>query len=122
MYYFCGKIFIIFLNVNGMIKEQKRLLDSSELKKKLMELENMSKEELKAYAEKLERKLFGDPIPEGEFLTITQVGKLLNISRSTIFRYRKEGILNTHKIGNKTLFARAEIDKLMRKEANDAEC
>ena len=105
-----------------MIKEQKRLLDSSELKKKLMELENMSKEELKAYAEKLERKLFGDPITEGEFLTITQVGKLLNISRSTIFRYRKEGILNTHKIGNKTLFARAEIDKLMRKEANDAEC
>lgn len=45
-----------------------------------------------------------------KYLTIKDVCVYLRISRTTVWRYTKMGILRPRKIGNKTLYARADID------------
>ena len=58
------------------------------------------------------------PIPKDEYLTIKQVGAYLHISRSTIWRYSKLGILKPRRVGSRILFARADIDSLMKEDGN----
>jgi len=61
------------------------------------------------------------PTPKGEYLTINELCKLLKIGRMTIWRHSKKGILHPHKIGNRVLYARADIDDYLRKGGNHAE-
>ena len=48
--------------------------------------------------------------PEDTYLTINQACEYLHVSRMTIWRWSKDGILKPKKIGCKTLYARADID------------
>lgn len=61
------------------------------------------------------------PTPKGEYLTIRELCNLLKIGRQTIWRNSKKGILHPRKIGNRVLFARADIDEYLRKGGNHAE-
>ena len=61
------------------------------------------------------------PIPADEYLTIKQVGALLHVSRSTIWRYSKLGILKPRRLGSRILFARADIDDYLMKEEGHGE-
>lgn len=45
---------------------------------------------------------------ENEFLTVEELSKMLKISRSTIDRWRKEGLPHI-KIGNSIRFDKAEV-------------
>ncbi len=47
-----------------------------------------------------------------EFLTIEEVAELLRLSRTTIWRYRRDGIIKTHRIGIKIFVARRDIESL----------
>lgn len=55
------------------------------------------------------------PTPKGEYLTINELCKLLKIGRMTIWRHSKKGILKPRKIGNRVLYARADIDEYLQK-------
>ena len=50
---------------------------------------------------------------QNEYLTIEEVCELLKLSRTTLWRYRKEGIIKIRTIGNKKLFSRADINNIM---------
>lgn len=62
------------------------------------------------------------PTPKGEYLTINELCKLLKVCRMTIWRHSKEGILHPRRIGNRVLFARADIDDYLMKGGNHGEC
>ena len=52
-----------------------------------------------------------------EYLTITETCKLLRIDKSTLYWWRKRGMIHVHKIGNKfgpVRIAKSEIERLMR--------
>ena len=61
------------------------------------------------------------PSMKEKYLTIKEICKYLKISSTTVWRLSKKGILKPMKIGNRTLFARAEIDDYLRKEGSHAE-
>lgn len=61
------------------------------------------------------------PFPEDEYLTIKQAGALLHVSRSTIWRYSKFGILKPRRLGSRILYARADIDSYLMKEEGHGE-
>ena len=61
------------------------------------------------------------PIPKDEYLTIDQVAAYLHINRVTIWRYRKQGLLKPRRIGNRILFARADIDNYLMKDEDHGE-
>jgi len=69
-------------------------------------------------AQRVEKK---SPIPDSEYLTIRQVGALLHVSRSTIWRYSKLGILKPRRLGSRILYARADIDNYLMKEEGHGE-
>ena len=73
-------------------------------------LKGLSSNELEEIAEHYQHELNGSPIPEGKYMTVTEVGRYLNISRTSVWRYAKVGILKPRKIGGRVLFARADID------------
>lgn len=81
------------------------------------EIEKMNASEVEAVIEKKLKKLGlceDSAVPPTEYLTIEEVGRLLRLSRTTIWKYRKDGILKARTIGNKTLFARADIDEILK--------
>ena len=55
----------------------------------------------------------GIPAPKQEFLTIDQMAIMLNVSRSTLWRYEKSGKLRPFLIGGKKLYARSTIDSIV---------
>lgn len=81
---------------------------------------SIPKETLQEILQSLEEE--NSPTPEGEYLTINELCKLLKIGRMTIWRHSKKGILKPRKIGNRVLFARADIDEYLKKGGNHAEC
>ena len=48
-------------------------------------------------------------IPEKEFYTRDEVAKLLNISFGTLHNWKKEGILEPVKIGNRVYYPQIEV-------------
>ena len=48
-------------------------------------------------------------IPEKEFYTRDEVAKLLNISFGTLHNWKKEGILEPVKIGNRVYYPKIEV-------------
>lgn len=74
---------------------------------------SIPKETLQEILQSLEEE--NSPEPEGKYLTINELCKLLKIGRMTIWRHSKKGILHPHKIGNRVLYARADIDEYLRK-------
>ena len=79
-------------------------------------LKGLSSNELEEIAEHYQHELNGSPIPEGKYMTISEVGRYLNISRTSVWRYSKIGILRPRKIGSRVLFARADIDDYLNRE------
>jgi excisionase family DNA binding protein len=72
-------------------------------------------------AEKIEasneqtRKVIERPMEEirvKEFLNMADAGKLLGVSRWTLWRHIKTGTLNAVKLGSRTLIRRSDIDRL----------
>ena len=61
------------------------------------------------------------PIPRDEYLTIKQIGALLHISRSTIWRYSKLGILKPLRLGSRIRFARSDVDNYLMTEEGHGE-
>ena len=48
-------------------------------------------------------------IPEKEFYTRDEVAKLLNVSYATLHNWKKEGILEPVKIGNRVYYPKIEV-------------
>ena len=96
---------------------KKKIEDCKTLEEIQNLFEGMSEKEQKKAVEKFAQKVYGkqpsaDP---QEYLTTREVGLLLHLSRTTIWRYEQQGILKPYLIGNKRLFARADIDELLKK-------
>ena len=51
-----------------------------------------------------------EPKKPTEYLTTEEVASLLKCDISTIYNWRKKGIIFSYGIGNRTLFKRSEID------------
>ena len=50
-----------------------------------------------------------------EYLTRSEVCKILQIDLSTLHRWRKEGVLTAYQMGNRIYFKRSEIDDYINK-------
>jgi predicted DNA-binding transcriptional regulator AlpA len=48
----------------------------------------------------------------GESLNTSQACKLLGVSRQTLFKYEKQGLITKTKIGGKNSYSKAEIEAL----------
>lgn len=48
-----------------------------------------------------------------EYLTRKELAKLLSINLSTIHNWRKDGKIISHKIGNRVVFKRSEIEQCL---------
>lgn len=105
--------FVIHLKIEGGSRQMKKALERN------------PKETIKELCKKVSQMEFefdeSSPTPEGEYLTINELCKLLKIGRMTIWRHSKKGILHPRKIGNRVLYARADIDEYLRKGGNHAE-
>lgn len=53
------------------------------------------------------------PIAPTEFLTRSEVCKLLKIDLSTLHRWRKENVIPSYGMQNRVLFKRSEIDQIV---------
>lgn len=93
---------------------------SSKLAEVMEAIKGLPVEELSVVMEELQHVLSG-PIPEGEYLTIAEVSAYLKISRASIWRRSKDRILKPYKMGNRTLFARADIDDYLKNGMNHEE-
>jgi excisionase family DNA binding protein len=56
-------------------------------------------------------KLPFQPVADISYLTIAETAKLLRVSKPTINQWIKDGFLQSHKIGNRVLFKRDEVDE-----------
>lgn len=77
---------------------------------------SLTQDELLEMNETLQKELANKnaPIPEGKYLTIEEVCAYLKVNRVSVWRYSKNGYLKPHKIGNRTLYARADIDDYLK--------
>ncbi|MBB4119778.1 transcriptional regulator with PAS, ATPase and Fis domain [Mesonia hippocampi] len=66
---------------------------------------------LKAQLEELKRNFI--PQQSDEYLTREQTAKLLNIDLSTLWHWKKKGILIPYGVGNRVYYRRSDIDKAM---------
>lgn len=78
----------------------------------------LSDEQLQEMADMILPKVEGEPnrgipAPKRDFLTIDQMATMLNVSRSTLWRYEKSGKLKPVLIGNKKVYARSAIDNIV---------
>ena len=80
-------------------------------------LPDLTEEQMKELEKRI-KQVKSNPFPTDEYLTINQVGEYLKVCRTTVWKYTKMGILKPRKIGSRILFARADIDDYMRKEAS----
>jgi excisionase family DNA binding protein len=55
------------------------------------------------------------PIQPIEYLTRSEVCKLLQVDLSTLHRWRKDGTLTAYGVGNRVYFKRTEIDDYINK-------
>ena len=98
--------FVIHLKIEGGSRAMKKALERN------------PKETIKELCKKVSQMEFeldeSSPTPEGEYLTINELCKLLKIGRMTIWRHSKKGILKPRKIGSRVLFARADIDEYLK--------
>lgn len=65
------------------------------------------------YKEELE-KVFNPEIKERDFLSIRETCQLIGMSRWTIYRLISSGKLIAHKIGNRTIITRIDINNLFK--------
>lgn len=109
--------FVIHVKIEGCSRQMKKALQriSDESWKEICD-------NVKSHLEFIdEEEEESSPTPKGEYLTINELCKLLKIGRMTIWRHSKKGILHPRKIGNRVLFARADIDEYLKKGGNNAE-
>ena len=62
-----------------------------------------------------ERKEYQDPAENDDWLTVEQAGDYLQVSRPTIFRWMKQGLLSFYKIGGATRFSKEGLDAVVEK-------
>jgi excisionase family DNA binding protein len=55
------------------------------------------------------------PIVEDDFIEIDEVCKLLKVSRSSIFVYRKKGYLPFHRLGRHVRYKKSEVINSLKK-------
>ena len=72
------------------------------------ELMTMLDEKINQALEKFQSST-NNAIPEKEFYTRDEVAKLLNISFGTLHNWKKEGILEPVKIGNRVYYPQIEV-------------
>ena len=53
------------------------------------------------------------PIQPAEYLTRSEVCKLLKIDLSSLHRWRKEGKIPSYGLGNRVYFKRSEVDQII---------
>lgn len=54
---------------------------------------------------------------EEKLLTIKQVAKLLGVTEPTLWRWNKEGILKSVKVGNKVRYKESDVNKVLEEMA-----
>jgi excisionase family DNA binding protein len=52
--------------------------------------------------------------PSDELWTIDDVTRYFSCAKTTVYAWRKKGLIKTKKVGNKTYFKKSEIQKLMK--------
>ena len=72
------------------------------------ELMTMLDEKINQALEKFQSST-NNAIPEKEFYTRDEVAKLLNVSYGTLHNWKKEGILEPVKIGNRVYYPQIEV-------------
>lgn len=72
------------------------------------ELMTMLDEKINQALEKFQSST-NNAIPEKEFYTRDEVAKLLNVSYATLHNWKKEGILEPVKIGNRVYYPQIEV-------------
>ena len=100
----------------------KKLLAKGDLAEIAGALKELSENELYELIEILQKHVGGSHVPEGEYLTVDEASRYLKVSRTSLWRYSKMGILKPCKIGSRILFARADIDEYLKKGGNHAGC
>lgn len=76
---------------------------------------DLAKEIKETLIPQLKRELIEEfqPKQPTEYLTRTDVCKLLKIDLSTLHRWRKDGTLTAYGVGNRVYFKRSEIEKFI---------
>lgn len=93
--------------------KQKQKIERDKEAEVMSDFAKMSDEEFAEFMREVKKRFGGSQIPPKEYLTIRQTCELLNVCRSTLWRWHKEGVLKPIKIKGRVMFARSGIDKLM---------
>lgn len=82
------------------------------------------KEFLKELSQMIDKR-FGEHIKkfkresENEILTVEEAAHCLKVAKSTLYRWRKAGILKSHYVGNKVRYKRSELLKCQELERSE---
>lgn len=93
--------------------KQKQKIERDKKAEVMSDFAKMSDEEFAEFMREVRKRFGGSQIPPKEYLTIRQTCEHLNVCRSTLWRWQKEGVLKPIKIKGRVMFARSGIDKLM---------
>lgn len=94
---------------------QQKQIERDKVAEVMSDFAKMSDEEFAEFMREVRKRFGGSQIPPKEYLTIRQTCELLNVCRSTLWRWQKEGVLKPIKIKGRVMFARSGIDELMQK-------
>ena len=97
------QLFWLRINLNTLIMKAIQFINSSpeEVSKKVTDSVNKTLDEFKKHFQPKEPK---------EYLTRTEVAKLLKIDLSTLWAWTKKGKLNAYGIGNRVYYLRKDIE------------
>lgn len=73
------------------------------MSRRFKEIETIIKNELESFKQEFKTK------QPTKFLTRQQVADLLSISLTTLWRYTRDGVLNSHQVGGRVLYKEEEI-------------
>ncbi len=100
---YCGSVFTALTTVTKYCSHK---CASRAYKKRAKEskIENSNAQTIEALSIPIEK------IKANEFLTLSEVAKLIRVSRTTLFRIIKSGAIQTIKIHSKTIIAKVDLD------------
>ena len=81
------------------------------LEERLLTLENIGKEAISRLKQRIER-LEENYYVRKEMLTTDEVAAMLKVSKMTLYRWDKEGILRKIEVGGRRLYRRSEVEAI----------
>lgn len=105
---YCGNVFIALTTVTKYCSHK---CASRAYKKRAKEskIENSNSQTIEALSIPIEK------IKANEYLTLSEVAKLIRVSRTTLFRIIKSGLIQTINFHSKTIIAKVDLDDFILK-------